>query len=353
MSILAFAEAPLTISSAAPKGKGMQLGRKKNAGAYDQIKDSLGPQAEDSAPLISSAAPTGAPAIATPRASLSGDRQPIHVIVNEALVAELTRDGTVKSYEVKGDLTLRVTDSTLGKISLGLQTDSPEGINFRVHPNVDKVKFNGDRRVQPRDNRSFPANGQSLEVLRWRHAPKGDIDVSDLPISFTVWFNRGSNEDYSMTVEYELQDTEVELRDVTVSIPFGRSEPRVTSDDEIYEVNGDSLDWTIARISADNASGNFEFEGQTEDESEFFPMTVTFSKEKLTVDVDVSCPRFVPVSLNTNDCPRSTTSTWSKRARRWTFQRTPRARASLRSSKRFNIYKTAGGCTRYPVLFEC
>src|SRR5205823_1146619 len=115
----------------------------------------------------------------------------------------------------------------------------------------------------------------SIAVLRWRAtAPADSADI--LPVTFTVWVNK-SDESYTITIEYELTSSAMApLRDVTVTIPYATSEPAVSSFDAIYEVTGDSLEWNIGPIDADNASGSFEFEAQADDEAEFFPMGVRF-----------------------------------------------------------------------------
>ena len=107
-----------------------------------------------------------------------------------------------------------------------------------------------------------------------------------LPITFTVWIN-GS----SYTIEYELgnggANAPDSLEDVTVSIPFSSAEPNVQSFDAKYEMTGDSLDWTIGPVNGDNPTGSFEFEAAGEDESEFFPMRVSFSKSTPYQDISV------------------------------------------------------------------
>ena len=62
----------------------------------------------------------------------------------------------------------------------------------------------------------------------------------------------------------------------------------VSSFDAVYEVSGDSIDWTIGDVDDTNPSGSFEFEAQADNEGEFFPMSVKFSKSRPWVDVNVS-----------------------------------------------------------------
>ena len=266
----------------------MQLEKKsKTTDMFERVRGDLGAQAEELAPLVSNSQPI-APAEAAPssRISTSLDRDAIHVTVAESISTKLSREGTLKSFNVKGDLQLRITDPSLTKVKLDLTANATHNAQFRTHPNVDKSLFSGSKVIQLRDSsKGFPANN-SVGVLRW--SASATAEASDvLPITFTVWVNKGSDELWTVTVEYELTGGDI-LRDVVVTIPYATSEPAVSSFDAVYEVSGDSLDWTIGSVDDSNATGSFEFEAQAEDESEFFPMSVRFAKSKPFVDVDVS-----------------------------------------------------------------
>ena len=277
--------------SAAPKGKGMQLGKKsKTTDMFERVRGDLGEQAEESAPLVPAPQASTTAAQAAPSGRTSLDRDAIHVTVAESISAKISREGSLKSFNVKGDLQLRISDPSMTKVKLDLLTNATGGAQFRTHPNVDKSLFNNSKVIQLRDtSRGFPANN-SVGVLRW--SASAGADASDLiPITFTVWVNKGSDESYIITVEYELTGGD-SLRDVVVMIPYSTSEPAVSSFDAMYEVSGDSLEWTIGPVDESNSNGSFEFEAQAEDESEFFPMKVAFSKTKPFVEVDVSLSVF-------------------------------------------------------------
>jgi coatomer subunit delta len=269
----------------APKGKGMQLGKKsKTTDMFERVRGDLGPEAEESAPLVSQS--SVAPELPSARDSTAIDREPIHITVAEQIIARLSREGTLKSFEVKGDLQLRVSDPSLTKVKLDLIAEASHGAQFKTHPNVDRALFNSSKAIQTKDpSRGFPPN-ISVGVLRWNFKAKSD-DSEILPITFTVWVNRGSGDSYSITVEYELTGGDA-LKDVAVTIPFSTTEPHVSSFDANYEVAGDSLEWTIGNVDEENSSGAFEFEAQADDENEFFPMSVRFAKTTPFMGVDVS-----------------------------------------------------------------
>lgn len=262
----------------------MQLGKKsKTTDMFERVRGEMGQEVDESPLVPVAAAPEPA---AAPRVSTSLDRDAIHVTVNEAITAKLSREGGLNSLSISGDLSLRVSDPSLTKIKLNLDATPSHGAQFRTHPNVDKNLFNSSKVIQMANTtRGFPVNN-SVGVLRWRASPKVD-DTSALPISFTVWVNKGSDGTCTLTVEYELTGGDA-LKDVSVVIPYASAEPTVSSFDAAYEVSGDSLEWSIGTVSDENPTGAFEFEAQADDENEFFPMQVRFSKSTPFVDVDVS-----------------------------------------------------------------
>ncbi|KAJ6160531.1 Coatomer subunit delta [Penicillium chermesinum] len=258
------------------RGKGMQLGKKSKAtDIYEKVRGELGPQEEDT-PLVTPQVSTPVQEPVSARQSLNADREPIHVTIAETISATLTREGALKSFEVKGDLQLRITDPAFTKLRLDLSEPAP---------NVDKALFTNTSAIQLKDTtKRFPANN-AIGVLRWRVASSAD-NADILPITFTVWVNKGSDST-TVTVEYELTGSD-SLRDVVVTIPYGATEPAVSSFDAVYEVSGDSIDWNIGAVDESNASGSFEFESTDGDENEFFPMSVRFTKTQPFVEVDVT-----------------------------------------------------------------
>ncbi|KAI0549467.1 anaphase-promoting complex, cyclosome, subunit 4-domain-containing protein [Xylaria curta] len=279
------AEKNKSYKPAATKVKGMQLGKKsKTTDMFERVRGDMGAEVDDT-PLVPAApAPVAEPA--APRMSSTLDRDAIHLTINESIGARISREGSLTSLTVSGDLSLRISDPSLTKVKLQLIADASHGAQFRTHPNVDRSLFTSSKIIQMSNvARGFPVNN-SVGVLRWRTAPKTD-DTSALPINFTVWVNKGSGGNHTITVEYELTGGDI-LKDVSVVIPYATSEPSVSSFDAVYEVSGDSLEWTIGTIEPDNGSGSFEFDAQADDENEFFPMQVRFSKSSPFINVDVS-----------------------------------------------------------------
>lgn len=268
--------------------KGMQLGKKsKTSNAFAKVQQELGsPEPDHASSTLGADLPDRTAATASTHDPTLAPSNPILVSITETLSAKLSREGALKSFEVKGDLQLKIADPALTKLALSVQAvEGPLKAQFRTHPNVDKNLFTSQKLIQLKDtSKRFPANN-SIGVLRWRAtAPADTPDI--LPLTFTAWVNK-SDDSYTITVEYELTNPSLILRDVSMIIPYSTSEPAVSSFDAMYQVTGDSLEWTIGTIDSDNSTGSFEFEAQADDDAEFFPMSVSFEMNQPFIEVDV------------------------------------------------------------------
>merc|ERR1712000_91953 len=156
----------------APKGKGMQLGKKsKTNDMFERVRGDMGGEVDDS-PLV---APTPAAAAEPSEARVSStlDRDAIHVTIQESIGAKLSRDGDVNSIAINGDMKLRVSDPSLTKIKLDLQAVASHGAQFRTHPNVDKNLFNSSKTIQMENTaRGFPCQ-QCRSCLEVEGQPQG------------------------------------------------------------------------------------------------------------------------------------------------------------------------------------
>src|SRR5258707_11505893 len=143
----------------------MQLGKKsKTTDMFERVRGELGPEGEEAplAPLVPSNPTAGSSDLAhaqSARESSTQDRDAVHVTIAETINAKLSREGSVNSMEVKGDLQLRISDQTLTKVKLDLVANASHGVQFRTHPNVDRGLFNSSKAVQMSNTtKGFPVN---------------------------------------------------------------------------------------------------------------------------------------------------------------------------------------------------
>ncbi|KIJ66580.1 hypothetical protein HYDPIDRAFT_174623 [Hydnomerulius pinastri MD-312] len=284
-------EAPTTrIASPAPaaasrapqfKSGGMKLGSKKTRQA--ELLDALGGEVlaveEMSAPPtpVPMEPPTAAQKDA--RGSLpTVDAESVHIVIKETISVSLMREGGVKSMELKGDMNLQVTDPSNAHIKLSLSpftSDFGTDLQFKQHPNVAKFAPGQEKIVALKDpSRPFPV-GQALAVLKWRYAGH---DESYVPLSINCWPSPSNDGTCEVNIEYELENENITLFDVTISIPLPPgSYPTVSTQSE-WSVNPSthSLDWSIVQISPEDRSGTLEFTVGGDDVGTFFPVKVSF-----------------------------------------------------------------------------
>lgn len=281
------AEKIKSLKTSAVKGKGMQLGKKsKTIDILERVKGDLVLEDENPAAnsVISQVSAENSETQPAPNSSLL-DHGAIHVTIAETLSARLSREGVLNTFEVKGDLQLKVSDPKLTKVKLIIETNTSHNVQFRTHPNVDKNLFNESKIVQMNNvSKGFPINN-SVGVLRWRTTPRLD-DPSSVPITFTVWSSKISDDSFNMTIEYELTGNN-SLSNVSITIPYSTGEPLISSQDVNYDISEDSIEWSVGWVDELHPTGSFEFESQAGDENDFFPMQVKFANTKPYIDFQV------------------------------------------------------------------
>ncbi|KAI8990353.1 hypothetical protein BDB01DRAFT_507273 [Pilobolus umbonatus] len=257
-------------TSSGSKAKGMKLGKKAKAG---DLFESIKPDVEE--PLL---APASIQRIYS---------ESVHVDIDERVSITANKDGGLELMEVRGVLTLKITDPTSARIRLALKTENDSSIQFKTHPNVDKTAFKDEHIVQMKDlSRPFPIN-QNLELVKWKLSSK---DETAVPLTITCWPSPAGNGTSDVNIEYELENDELELREVIISIPLVSDQSvNVSQADGTYYVDKSRrvLEWQLPVINSSNKSGLLECNIQGEDPNAFFPVMVSFVSETLLCGLDV------------------------------------------------------------------
>ena len=269
------------------QGMGMSLGKKKGGAAgaslLQDLVDSGEVDAGDSlapgAPAAGGAGGGGAP----PQQRAMTDA--IQLTVDEKITLCMSRDGGVESMEVKGDLTLLITDPAMGKVTLPLRMGANPGFQFKTHPKISKQLWTQSSTLGLGDpSKPFPT-GSALGVLKWRFATTDDAMV---PLLIN-WFADQTANGFSVNVEYELQNKALELRDVHVHIPVPAADPPVVTDGDgaSYNKREGVLTWVIPLIDASNDTGSMEFTAAVDSADSFFPVDVAFHSLRTFCDMSV------------------------------------------------------------------
>lgn len=176
----------------------------------------------------------------------------ILILIRETVNAEITRDGTISSSELKGVLELRVSDRSLAHATLALDEKvdvKDRALQFKTHPNIDKNSFLSSKVIGLRDkDKAFPSNDQSLGVLRWRKVGSSD-DKSLVPLEVSTWVSPSNDKagSFEVTVEFEINpDYNRDLENVLFTIPV------VT---ENFSINDENNEHNATVIGADEDLG--------------------------------------------------------------------------------------------------
>lgn len=259
------------------KGKAMKLGGKSKD--IDSFVDKLREEGTEVAAVTTKPVAKAAPTPAIPTSS-------VHCRIVEKLSLTAGRDGGLQNMEVSGLVMLRITDQALLKIQIEFENNDDKGFQMQTHPNVDKKLFTQSSIVGLKQGgKGFPLNNE-IGILKWRLQTK---EEDFIPLTINCWPNQNGDE-CEVTIEYELQLSDLELSDVTIAIPL----PAGVGGPNIGEVDGDynydakkaSLEWNLAVINSNNASGSMEFTiaGCSDD---FFPINVSFYSTKTICDISM------------------------------------------------------------------
>lgn len=308
-------------------GSGLQLGKKSGKVAHpDHLSQPLlttnTPFA--SAPLVSDlvrpgtgATPSGLPNTA-PAVSESATPQPskphndgILITINEKISAELSREGSVTSSEVKGDLQLRINDADLAHSNIILKTNPKSGVQYKTHPNVDRNLFNSESIIGLKDkSKSFPSNDQSLGVLRWRATDNSDSTL--LPLVLTAWVSVNDGV-ADVTLEYEIPQnyvdshpTQESIDGVRILVPVALNDVQLKDDSEAiasYDLTPLGVVFTLALVPLSESQGAFEFSIPAADEDALFPMQVKFdiTQSEGISEADLAFGQVLVVDVVSND----------------------------------------------------
>mmetsp|Transcript_22040 Transcript_22040/g.22771 ORF Transcript_22040/g.22771 Transcript_22040/m.22771 type:complete len:546 (-) Transcript_22040:153-1790(-) len=271
-------------SSAPVKGMSLASKNSKNKSLEDALvkEDKLAPVLTTSAKSsqsTSSSVVEQAPTII---------QQPVMLAIVEKLVAKISRDGVIDSYEIKGSLTLTANNDESGLCSVQMKLGSNiSQFTLNTHPKINKPLFDRNGLLQLKDTtKGFPS-ARPVGILKWTYSNNSD---DYLPLKINCWPEEEGRNRMNVSIEYTMERSNLTLHDVEIKIPLGTSDPlSVATIDGTYKhipSNSEVL-WQIPLIDSSNGSGSFEFSINQKNTDDFFPITVQFSSSQLLCQLDV------------------------------------------------------------------
>ncbi|XP_053409072.1 coatomer subunit delta-like isoform X2 [Mercenaria mercenaria] len=262
------------------KGKAMDLRSKKKD--VDSFVGQLMSEGEK-VTSVSSSTNKALAKVATPAINQEG----IHIRIEEDISVTAGRDGGLQSLELHGIVKLKINDEKMARALITVVNEDKKGIQMQTHPNIDKKLFASQSVLGLKNqDKPFPV-GQDIGVLKWRFSTQ---DESYMPLSINCWPNESGN-GCDVNIEYELEQPNLELNDVLISIPIpsGVGAPVVGDCDGEYNYDSrkNVLLWNLTVIDSSNKTGSMEFSvgGHPDD---FFPVSVSFVSKKSYCDIQIT-----------------------------------------------------------------
>lgn len=281
--------APVEESPVMPqRGVGMSLGGAKKSSRVEvsmmaQVSKEISslkqkPGASRSAPP---APPAEAPRPDQTAKTGGGQCSAVQVTAVEKMNVELTRDGEVKTMDVKGALSLCILEAHCGRVLLELKPLDKQAFTYKAHAKMNKAQFAEQGILAMSDGKPFPLQ-QNLTVLRWRAA-----QAIAPPVLFTCWPETGR-----MTVEYEFVEPHCTLDSLSITIPLnGETVTSLRGTSGSPEQQGDAIVWSIpvrGGEASQTGSVDIAVDSNVDLGEVMFPMTVSIQGSSTMANVCVN-----------------------------------------------------------------
>ena len=124
--------------------------------------------------------------------------------VDERITCQLTKDGDIEKFELKGVLYLTLTDPKKCHAEIPMEFSDFKGLTFKVHPELEKQSWNKQRLLRGKNSGQEGAEGISaqtrLDALRYRYTSKTE---EDLPFTINVFNSKKQGKNViTMEIEY-------------------------------------------------------------------------------------------------------------------------------------------------------
>jgi len=257
------------------ENKAMKLGGKTRD--VDSFVDQLVSEGEQ---VVKAAGSVNSASLSKNSRAPPASTEPVSVSIEEKITLTAGRDGGLQNMEILGLMTLRVSDENCGRIKLMLQATNNKNIQMQTHPNIDKELFRSRTVIGLKNPaKPFPLN-TGVGVLKWRFQTQ---DEAAIPLSINCWPSENGGGGCDVNIEFELENADLELHDVVISIPIphGSGMPNVAECDGEYtlDTRRGALLWQHPLIDAQNKTGSMEFSVAASPD-DFFPVTLSFYSSK-------------------------------------------------------------------------
>jgi hypothetical protein len=196
----------------------------------------------------------------------------VNAILEEKLRLEVHREGQLQKLELEGTLKLQALEPQRACLQVHLDLPEDSGLVYKIHPQLDKSLFARCILGHKQRNKPFPPS--ELTVLRYRlQQPTTWVP----PFSVNCWPSLEADNTCSLSVEYELEDPQLTLKHVVISIPCPTPPDAGDMDGNYsYDERNGKLVWTVNHVDSTNRTGSAEFSLHETDTGSLYPVDVHF-----------------------------------------------------------------------------
>jgi len=277
---------PSPVAERKASSGGMKLSVKTGNKTNDLLRKALEEDGIDVSEAIASTetASTSSP---TP-AKAAKETKPVQIRMKEQVTVVLDKEEALKTMDVKGMLSLRITDDAYSKIAIKLTGEQTKAFSWSSHPIVDKKNFRKNVLVPKSEKKPF-MTGAVMHLVRWRYQ---STDESAIPLKVNCWPSAASDETTVVNLEYELLKEDFTLEDVVIKLPFPPGAAPAVEEESVGTIRVDNKErmvvWNIPFIDSSNMDGTAEFTLATVgSNAQLFPVVISFRSSNLFCTVDV------------------------------------------------------------------
>jgi hypothetical protein len=204
-------------------------------------------------------------------------KKALEILIEEKMNCSITKEGTLNTLEIVGDVFLVFKDKSKCKARIELEHEKNKQIVVKPHPNLNRAAWNDNGVLEMKDNTEPFANNETIPTIKYKLVSK---EINVVPFVFTYWLSASV---LTMEVEYNSsQDRFETIEDVEISLNFPVKENPVVKDvtNSDYQLNKakNNLVWNIASLNKKNSNSTIEIMFSTSIlDEELFPLQVNFS----------------------------------------------------------------------------
>ncbi|KAL4435366.1 hypothetical protein ABPG74_022849 [Tetrahymena malaccensis] len=204
-------------------------------------------------------------------------KAPVDIEIIEKMSCQMTRDGTLNSLDINGEVFLQFFDPSKARIAIQFEYENLKLKTLKPHVNLNKQLWTDKKQIALKNiETAFPVNTRIPSVKYGYNS----TNTADLPFTLTCWFNDGQ---VALEVEYNTDQTRFEkLEKIEISFSYpAKEKPDVSSSENAeYEVNSSNsvFKYIIPSLSASNSTSNIQISFSSSlAEDDIFPFDVNFT----------------------------------------------------------------------------